>query len=110
MAKVIPDNVEWTDPRRNGEKIVYELFEDRNIHGTAYYSLFQKNHKHKMIGEVDFLYICKKGILCLEVKGGQKIRRENMTWYSTNKIGIENEIKDPFKQARDCMYALKKYL
>ena len=110
MAKLIPDNVEWTDPRRNGEKIVYEMFEDKNIHGTAYYSLFQKNHKHKMIGEVDFLYICKKGILCLEVKGGQRIRREDMTWYSTNKIGVENEIKDPFKQARDCMYALKNYL
>ena len=46
MAKLIPNEVDWSDPRRNGERIVFECLSDANIPGTAFYSLLQKNHKH----------------------------------------------------------------
>ena len=110
MSKMIPNYIDHEDPRRNGERLVFELFSNEKIKGTTFYSMPQINHRHKMIGEVDFLYISQKGILCLEVKGGQDIFRKDRTWYSVNRMGVENEIKDPFKQAMDCMYALKKYL
>lgn len=110
MSKMIPNYIDQGDPRRNGERLVFELFSDEKIKGTTFYSMPQINHRHKMIGEVDFLYISQKGILCLEVKGGQDIFRKDRTWYSVNRMGVENEIKDPFKQAMDCMYALKKHL
>lgn len=110
MAKMIPDTIERNDPRRSGEYMVYDWISDPSIPGYCFYSLPQTNHSHKMIGEVDFLYICNQGMLCIEVKGGQEIYRKERKWYSVNKRGIHNEIHDPFIQSRECMYALGSYL
>lgn len=110
MAKMIPATIERNDPRRHGEYLVYDWMSDPQIPGYCFYSLPQKNHKHKMIGEVDFLYVCEQGMLCIEVKGGQDIYREGREWYSVNMKGEHNQIKDPFVQSRECMYALGRYL
>ena len=109
MAKMIPDYIDQEDPRRNGERMVYEWLSDKAIPGTVYYSLLQKNHKHKLIGEVDFLYVTERGFLCIEVKGGQDIYRSDKEWFSVNKRGVHNPIHNPFLQAKDCQYALKDY-
>ena len=109
MAKMIPDYIDLEDPRRNGERMVFEWFSEKTIPGTVYYSLLQKNHRHKLIGEVDFLYVSERGFLCVEVKGGQDIYRNDMEWYSVNKKGEPNKIHNPFVQAKDCQYALKDY-
>ena len=110
MAKMIPDTIERNDPRRNGEYMVYDWMSDPSIPGVCFYSLHQKNHVHKLIGEVDFLYVCKLGMLCIEVKGGQDIYREERQWYSVNQLGKRFQIHDPFVQSRDCMYALKDFI
>lgn len=110
MAKMLPDKIERNDSRRNGEYLIYDLFSQEKIKGTVLYSLFQKNHLHKLIGEIDFLYICERGLICFEIKGGQSIYRRNGVWYSKNRLGTENEIHNPFEQAKDCQYALKRYL
>ncbi len=109
MAKMLPEYIDQDDPRRNGERMVFQWLSDPSIPGTAYYSLLQKNHKHKLIGEVDFLYVCERGFLCIEVKGGQDIYRSGMEWFSVNKRGVHNPIHNPFVQAKDCQYALKSY-
>ncbi len=109
MARMLPDYIDQEDSRRNGERMVFEWLSDAHVPGTAYYSLLQKNHKHKLIGEVDFLYVCDRGFLCIEVKGGQEIYRDGMEWFSVNKRGIPNSIHNPFVQAKDCQYALKSY-
>lgn len=109
MAKMIPDYIDQTDPRRNGERLVFDWLSEKNIPGTAYYSLLQKNHTHKLIGEIDFLYVSKRGFLCIEVKGGQDIYRKDGKWFSVNRRGEHNEIKNPFVQAKDCQYALKSF-
>ena len=106
---MIPDYIDLEDPRRNGERMVFDWFSNTNIPGTVYYSLLQKNHKHKLIGEVDFLYVSERGFLCVEVKGGQNIYRNDRKWYSVNKLGKTNEIHNPFVQAKECQYALKDY-
>lgn len=110
MAKILPDKIERNDSRRNGEYLIYDLFSQEKIKGTVLYSLFQKNHLHKLIGEIDFLYICERGLICFEIKGGQAIYRKNGVWYSENKRKVENTIHNPFEQAKDCQYALKRYL
>ena len=106
---MIPNYIDEEDPRRNGERMVFDWFSDNKVPGTAYYSLLQKNHKHKLIGEVDFLYVSERGFLCIEVKGGQEIYRKDGRWFSVNRRGEHNEIKNPFVQAKDCRYALQNY-
>lgn len=107
MAKMIPDYIDQEDPRRNGERMVFDWFSRNEIPGTVYYSIHQKNHKKKFIGEVDFLYVTKRGFLCIEVKGGEDIYRKDRQWFSVNKKGEHNEIHNPFYQALQCQNALK---
>ncbi|NMA06973.1 MAG: DUF2075 domain-containing protein, partial [Ruminococcaceae bacterium] len=110
MAQMIPNFIDQEDPRLCGERRVFMWLSDDAVPGFVLHSLLQKNHRNKMIGEVDFLYISSKGILCIEVKGGKEIYRKSGEWYSVNKLNVHNKIKDPFRQAKDCMYALKNYL
>lgn len=110
MAVLIPNEIDQEDLRRGGERLVFEWLSEPNVPGTAFYSLLQKNHKHKLIGEVDFLYVCERGLLCIEVKGGQEIYCKDKQWYSKNRLGVDNRIHNPFVQAKDCSYALKKYI
>jgi hypothetical protein len=59
-------------------------------------------------GEADFVVAHPKhGVLVLEVKGGG-IRRDAKAgrWTSTDRNGVEHEIKDPFQQASRSMWAL----
>lgn len=110
MAKMFPSSIERKDPRRKGEYKVYDWFSDDSIPGYCFYSLPQEYHKHKLIGEVDFLYICEKGMLCVEVKGGKEVYRVDRQWYSKNQKDEINMIHDPFEQSRGCMFALGKLL
>ena len=44
MAKLIPNEIDREDPRRDGERLVFEWLSDPAVPGTAFYSLLQKNH------------------------------------------------------------------
>lgn len=116
MAKMIPNYIDQENSKLDGERMVFNWLLGNEIAGVAMHSLLQKNHKRKMIAEVDFLLISKKGILCIEVKGGQEIYRKEGEWYSASKKQVQNndpnhnKIKDPFRQVKDCAYALKSYL
>jgi hypothetical protein len=61
-------------------------------------------------GEADFL-VChdELGILVVEVKGGG-IRVSGRQWFTKNRKGEENPIKDPFDQARENHYAIRRNL
>jgi len=110
MATMIPGKFILKTSKSEGEKKVFEFFSDDSIPGFALYSVLQKNHRSKLTAEVDFMYICNRGILCLEVKGG-RIGRENGKWYSINRNGIRNDLNDsPFKQADGCAYDMRKLL
>lgn len=108
MAKMIPNFIDENAPRRDGERLVFKWLSDEAVPGVAYYSILQKNQRHKLIGEVDFLYVSERGFLCIEVKGGQ-VGREEGEWFSVDKGGNKHTIKDPFKQGIDCQYGLKKH-
>ncbi len=58
-------------------------------------------------GEADFLILHRQfGLMIVEVKGGE-ITLKGRTWYRHVKAGLK-EIKDPVKQARRSLWALKK--
>ena len=60
-------------------------------------------------GQIDFLLVHHKyGVIVMEVKGGT-IALEKGEWTSTNKRGTF-PIKDPFKQASDYKYVVKRLL
>jgi hypothetical protein len=58
-------------------------------------------------GEADFLVLHRQyGLLIIEVKGGE-IALKRRIWYRYVKAGLK-EIKDPVRQARRSLWALKK--
>ncbi len=60
-------------------------------------------------GEADFLILHRQyGLLIVEVKGGE-ITLKGRTWYRHVKSGLK-EIKDPVRQGRRSLWALKKRL
>jgi len=63
------------------------------------------NYYKKSSCQIDFLIVCKLGILVLEVKGGSISNKDNSFFYGKN---FEAPIKqNPFKQAEGCKYTLK---
>lgn len=110
MVEMIPNYIDQENPRLNGERQVFNMLRNSKYDGIALHSLWQKNQTHKLMGEVDFLLITPKGLLCIEVKGGYNIYRKDGIWYSVDRNDFEHKIKNPFKQAQECMYALKNQL
>lgn len=63
------------------------------------------NYYKKTSSQIDFLILCKYGLLVLEVKGGPISTRDNTFFYGKN---FDTPIKqNPFKQAEGYKYTLK---
>jgi DNA polymerase III delta prime subunit len=63
------------------------------------------NYYKKTSSQIDFLILCKYGLLVLEVKGGAISTKDNTFFYGKN---FETPIKqNPFKQAEGYKYTLK---
>jgi len=114
MAKMFPQRFpEWAleDPKRFAEKKVYEALTLLPDTYTVFYSTawqIRDTKRGARDGEIDFVIAHReKGIIILEVKGGRIRYDANLQqWYSTNRNGIEHEIKDPILQARNNKGAL----
>lgn len=63
------------------------------------------NYYKKISSQIDFLILCKHGLLVLEVKGGPISTKNNTFFYGKN---FDTPIKqNPFKQAEGYKYTLK---
>jgi DNA polymerase III delta prime subunit len=63
------------------------------------------NYYKKTSSQIDFLILCKHGILVLEVKGGPISTKDNTFYYGKN---FDSPMKqNPFKQAEGYKYTLK---
>ena len=108
MAKMIPKIISESASMAE-RKVFYEL-EKLNDDYTIFHSVNLPKHLYKVEGEIDFVIICKLGILCLEVKGGN-VERKNGIWKFTDRIGNVNEKSEgPYEQVEGNMYTLMKYL
>lgn len=96
--------------KSNAEKNIFNLFRKTDYDCVVLHSLGISDHRTKITGEIDFVLICREGILCLEVKGGQVWRSDGL-WYFVNKHGKEfSKSEGPFDQVRDSMFSLRDYL
>lgn len=107
MAIMIPNQI--PNKSSEAEKNIFYRLKKLPDNYVVMYSLGLSNHIRKIQGEIDFIVICEKGILCLEVKGGN-VSREEGQWFVEAKTGHKNSIENPFRQVSDNMYSLRRYL
>ena len=107
MAVMIPARIDDNAP--NSEKRVFDLLErDPDTKDwTVLHSLGLARRPSAPYGEIDFVAIIPgKGIICLEVKGGNVFCNGGV-WQTMNRYGEFNRLKSPFMQARASMNGLK---
>lgn len=81
----------------SSERKVYSYLEGCKFKGYAIHSVsFQSPNMH----EADFIVITHRGVLVLEVKGGEVSWSRQDDWTSTDKLNVKNKLKlSPYKQA-----------
>ena len=114
MAQMIPPT-----PAEDGYKLVpqgeLEVFYQFKNHTPdswlVLHSLRLKTHEFKKSGEADFVLITDKGVLVIEVKGGENFRNGAGHWVQT-KRGHKDRIsvEGPFGQAMGAYFAIETYL
>lgn len=97
--------------KSNAEKKMYDVLQDLNI-DDAYvlHSLGLPKHQSKIYGEIDFVVVCKRGIACLEIKGG-RVECTDGKWNFTDRYGVARQKPEgPFAQVTGNMFSLSKIL
>lgn len=95
---------------QQGEYDIYKRIkadcEKSNLHWYVWYDLVLPIPvRNKKEIQIDFLLICEKGAIVLEVKGGG-IRVYNGRYYYENKGELSSMKESPFEQAHDYKFAL----
>lgn len=108
MANMYPKNIAEYTPE-DSERIVYQELKNQ-LPNTwdVFYSVPWTTYKRGQCikSEADFI-VCspEHGFLCLEVKGGSRIRKENDTWYLSDATYGERKLNcSPYDQAEKSMY------
>lgn len=112
MAKMIPVVIDPEQAKKSrAEADVFGWLKNMSWgNATVLYSLPLKDHIKKSFGEIDFVVISDKGIICLEVKGGG-VERKNGQWGFTNRFGETTwKSEGPYIQAQGNMKSLRSYL
>ena len=116
MANMYPKNIAEYTPE-DSERIVYQALKTQ-IPDTwdVFYSVSWTSYKRgrRIKSEADFI-VCSPeyGFLCLEVKGGSQIRKENDIWYLSDAVHGERKLNcSPYEQAevpsqQMCAYTCK---
>lgn len=110
MATMIPPQIPAGCTSHGEKEIFKRLKEDPGTKDwTVLHSLDIAQTARKLSGEIDFVIIVpEKGVLCLEVKGCGKLRRENGLWfYGNDPVG---NATGPFRQAAEGMHALRRFV
>ena len=93
--------------KSNAEKKMYDVLQELRTDDTyVLHSLGLPRHQNKIYGEIDFVVVCKRGVACLEIKGGRVECREGK-WFFTDRYGIERQKPEgPFAQVTGNMFSL----
>ena len=109
MARMLPD-VDPSQLPHASEEPVYVALHDQLgddyvvLHSYPWLRPWRSNALAE--GEADFVVLHpSRGLLVLEVKGGDTIRYDGHRWFRDTKTGPQ-EFKDPFRQAQRNMHAL----
>lgn len=109
MARMIPPVVHPGTVSRGELEVFRRLQSDPETEDwTVLHSLDTAAHVKQMFGEIDFVVIVPgKGVLCLEVKGTTRLKRERGLWYYGN---AAPDARGPFKQAASAMHSVREQL
>ena len=93
--------------KSNAEKKMYEVLQNLEMEDAyVLHSLGLPKHQSKIYGEIDFVVVCKRGVACLEIKGGRVECREGK-WFFTDRYGEERQKPEgPFAQVTGNMFSL----
>ena len=76
----------------------------------GFHSLNISEHDYKLCGELDFVVLCPRGLLVLEVKGGG-VACEDGVWIYTDRFGHHHrKAESPFEQAKSGLFSLRSRL
>lgn len=104
MAQMIPDAF---DPGATySEQQVFRALADLPGSYVVLHRLHLPRHATQVQGEADFVVICRRGVLCLEVKGGAVAQRDGRWYYGEDPAPGPS----PFTQASDNMHSLRQLL
>lgn len=112
MAKMIPSSISEEEAQKSqAEARIFGWLRNMSWgNATVLHSLPLKDHIRNSFGEIDFVVICEKGILCVEVKGGGVERKDGL-WGFTNKNNVTSwKHEGPYWQVQGNMKSLRKYL
>lgn len=93
--------------KSNAEKKMYDVLQNLEMEDAyVLHSLGLPKHQSKIYGEIDFVVVCKRGVACLEIKGGRVECREGK-WFFTDRYGEERQKPEgPFAQVTGNMFSL----
>lgn len=111
MIKMLPDFIA-NDVKSQAEVKLFQEFKSFQIEQKyiIIHSLGVSEHINNIFGEIDFVIICSKGVLCVEVKGGD-VSCSNGVWQFVNRYGKrDTKTVGPFQQVQGNMHSLRRYL
>lgn len=93
--------------KSNAEKKMYDVLQELNLEDAyVLHSLGLPKHQSKLYGEIDFVVVCKRGVVCLEIKGGRVECREGK-WFFIDRYGEKRQKPEgPFAQVTGNMFSL----
>lgn len=104
MPVMLPPEIDEGIHCSEGERRFFSYLKECSFNGYVLHSLAFDMKGQR---EIDYVLISKRGILCLELKGGY-ISREGREWFYTDHLGERHFGGDgPYKQAKDNMHALR---
>lgn len=109
MATMFPSSVTSAEAN-GGERFVFSALKDGvgAEHWTVLHSLNLSRHVYQHMGEIDFVVLMPgKGILVLEVKGGDYVAFDGNEWTVGQGPKRYTSKKGPFVQAKDNMFSLR---
>src|SRR5437762_16292 len=108
MARLIPP-VAPGDLKSPGESLLFRLFSSDASNWTVLHSLDLPDHIRQVSGEADFVVIAPgQGVLVVEVKGVDAVRRVDGMWYFGKHTS--GEARGPFRQAEEAMHSIRNRL
>jgi hypothetical protein len=103
-----PDDFDPLVNTSPGEETLFQKLgkTDQAPNWTVLHSLDILHHQSRVQGEADFVVLAPSlGLLVIEVKAHKKVQLKNGSWF----LG-DDKSKDPYRQASDAAYSIKKYL
>ena len=97
--------------KSNAERKMYDILQGLELEDAyVLHSLGLPRHRSKIYGEIDFVVVCRRGVACLEIKGGRVACRDGK-WIFTDRYGVDHEkAEGPFAQVTGNMFSLRDVL